>query len=334
MQSESNQLQMDRSLNARSEHELYRQILDSALWGPWREINSRPKKEIRSEFVNLGFSLACPRAPKTAELQRIEILTQAIETLHLGSLIVDDIQDNSLERRGAPTLHRQIGMPLALNLGNFLYFEALDLLRRGPFTELQRLALFESVTETMWYGHQGQALDLAVRIDQVSRESAPAICHRSLELKSGALMALALKMGALVGDAKFASERLQDFGVRFGAVLQMFDDVGNLKIDSDNPKHLEDLMLRRPSWVWSVLAEFFPAEVWRNFCAAVAQLPATAPLSRVLTETRLREKAFAAAREQLHLVLAKFKNDFQLPETSEPLKKAQELGERLTHAYQ
>jgi geranylgeranyl diphosphate synthase type II len=41
----------------------------------------------------------------------------SIELLHNSLLIHDDIEDESDERRGAPTLHRLHGLPLALNAG-------------------------------------------------------------------------------------------------------------------------------------------------------------------------------------------------------------------------
>ena len=49
----------------------------------------------------------------------------AIEILHNGLLIHDDIQDGSELRRGRPTLHALHGMPLAINAGDAMMFTAL-----------------------------------------------------------------------------------------------------------------------------------------------------------------------------------------------------------------
>ena len=49
----------------------------------------------------------------------------AIEILHNGLLIHDDIQDGSEMRRGRPTLHALHGAPLAINAGDAMMFTAL-----------------------------------------------------------------------------------------------------------------------------------------------------------------------------------------------------------------
>jgi hypothetical protein len=58
-----------------------------------------------------------------------------VESLHAGSLIVDDIEDDSDLRRDAATLHRIYGVPVALNAGNWLYFWPQVLLSRIPLTD-------------------------------------------------------------------------------------------------------------------------------------------------------------------------------------------------------
>ena len=51
----------------------------------------------------------------------------AVELLHLGTLVHDDIVDQSSRRRHAPTLHVALGMPVALWTADGLYAEALHL---------------------------------------------------------------------------------------------------------------------------------------------------------------------------------------------------------------
>ncbi len=46
----------------------------------------------------------------------------AAEMIHVGSLIIDDFQDESLLRRGGPTVHVQYGAAQAVNVGCSAYF--------------------------------------------------------------------------------------------------------------------------------------------------------------------------------------------------------------------
>jgi geranylgeranyl pyrophosphate synthase len=40
------------------------------------------------------------------------------EIVHNGTLIIDDIEDNSDFRRGKPCLHKMVGVDVAVNAGN------------------------------------------------------------------------------------------------------------------------------------------------------------------------------------------------------------------------
>jgi hypothetical protein len=103
-------------------------LWERALLGPAREFLRRPGKQFRARLVEACWMLA-GGAPGNmpAELPLI------VELLHAGSLIVDDIEDGSHVRRGAPTLHEIYGTALALNTGNWMYFWPLALIDRlGP----------------------------------------------------------------------------------------------------------------------------------------------------------------------------------------------------------
>jgi octaprenyl-diphosphate synthase len=45
-----------------------------------------------------------------------------IECLHSASLIVDDIEDNSIERRGEKCAHLIYGLDSSINAANLMYF--------------------------------------------------------------------------------------------------------------------------------------------------------------------------------------------------------------------
>ena len=46
----------------------------------------------------------------------------AVELLHNASLMIDDIQDGSVERRGKPCSHMVYGADNAINSANLVYF--------------------------------------------------------------------------------------------------------------------------------------------------------------------------------------------------------------------
>jgi geranylgeranyl diphosphate synthase type 3 len=59
--------------------------------------------------------------------------------LHNASLLIDDIQDNSKLRRGAPVAHSIYGVPLTINAANHIYFLAMQkalLLKHPDVTQI------------------------------------------------------------------------------------------------------------------------------------------------------------------------------------------------------
>jgi hypothetical protein len=92
----------------------------------------------------------------------------AIELTHNAFLVHDDVEDDSRQRRGRPTLHRLHGMPLAVNAGDALAMLALEPLRdRAALgTRLSQSVADEfhaMVTRTI----EGQATELGWRADNV-----------------------------------------------------------------------------------------------------------------------------------------------------------------------
>jgi geranylgeranyl diphosphate synthase type II len=158
----------------------------------------------------------------------------AIELFHNALLIHDDVEDESEERRGRPTLHAAHGVPLAVNAG-----DALMLLALRPFVDaLQDLSPGVSrimVARTQHMARQtaeGQALELGWRADK--RTDITEDDYLTMALKKTAWMATIWpsQMGALIGaQGAFDPDNVVRFGFFLGLAFQIQDDLLNLEAD-------------------------------------------------------------------------------------------------------
>lgn len=230
---------------------------------PVADMVARPGKEVRARLVEHAFSIARAAAPCTCAHLPPE-LPQIVEMLHAGSLVIDDIEDEATTRRGAPALHRTWGLPIALNAGNWMYFWPLVVLSSLPLEQRAALAMHRRVANTLIRCHQGQALDLALRIDTLAQEDVAAAVSATTRLKTGSLLELACGLGAIAAHASPDVERaLATFGREVGVALQMFDDLSGIISPSRKNKGLEDLAASRPTWPWAWLAEELDAPSFR-----------------------------------------------------------------------
>lgn len=154
----------------------------------------------------------------------------SIELLHNSLLIHDDIEDESDERRGAPTLHRLHGLPLALNAGSALSLMSLYPLLEG--SELGTAVTSRLLRETMRVGQEsaeGQALELGWCRD--NRLDLSESDYLELVLKKTCWLATIhpLRVGALLALGPSADlDRFVCAGFFLGAAFQIHDDVLNL----------------------------------------------------------------------------------------------------------
>jgi geranylgeranyl pyrophosphate synthase len=225
-------------------------LWERALQNPLADFLSRPGKEFRARLVRLSWELAGRRTSPPSELSMI------IEALHAGSLIVDDIEDDSSYRRGAPALHRTHGLPLALNAGNWLYFWPAQLLFQLDLPPATELALHRVIGRTLLACHEGQALDLAAAIAEIEQPRVLPLVYTTTRLKSGKLFELAAGLGAIAAGAPSSTVRaLGQFGQKLGIGLQMLDDLSGLICEKRCHKGHEDLRGGRPTWPWAWAAE-------------------------------------------------------------------------------
>jgi geranylgeranyl diphosphate synthase, type II len=157
-------------------------------------------------------------------------LSCALEIVHTYSLVHDDLpcMDDDDLRRGRPTVHRVYGSPLAVLAGASLLSLAVEvLLKESAEVGLTPAASARLVGELCAAAGAegmvgGQYLDLLGEHGEVDAVALEAI-HRG---KTGALLAAALRIGALAAHA--SDEQLQaltDYGCALGLAFQIVDDV-------------------------------------------------------------------------------------------------------------
>jgi geranylgeranyl pyrophosphate synthase len=221
-------------------------VWQRVLLAPAHEILARPGKSFRARLVEAAFTLVQPEAEVPSNLGFL------VEVLHAASLIVDDIEDDSLTRRGRPALHKMFGLSRALNTANWMYFWPFDALACLGLPAAGELELHRRMARTMLDCHRGQALDLGLTVGDVPQSEVTAVVAELASLKTGALMELAAVVGGIAagaGDTQVVA--LAHFGRHLGVGLQMLDDLGNLTSRREPGKRHEDLHHGRVTWPWA-----------------------------------------------------------------------------------
>jgi len=286
------------------------EVLRRALLNPIDELISLRGKRIRGQLVGFSYRLLNGEMPFAVHgARRCRLAAEAIELIHAGSLIVDDIEDGSAARRGRAALHLRYPMPIALNAGNWLYFWPFELFKKMALSRDQLLLIYESCHLTLLRAHFGQAVDLGAKIHTLAQKDVADVCLASMRLKTGALMGFAALLGGVVAAASDKLlATLDDFGCDLGVTLQMFDDLGNVIGKGEPSKRYEDLMLARPSWVWACAAKQSTATDYRKFVAAVGRLPDVKDLEDWLAEHDIIEQTRQSARKYLDLSFSALEN--------------------------
>jgi geranylgeranyl pyrophosphate synthase/predicted secreted hydrolase len=172
------------------------------------------------------------------------------ELLHVGSLIIDDVQDGSDVRRGGPACHTIYGQALAINAGCASYFLAQLPIGSSSLDDTMRVRIYETYFEAVRAAHAGQAFDIdslgrlmpgvVETGDSVQLERRVLAIHR---LKSAAPAGALARMAVLIGGGTDEqSEGLGALYESFGVAFQIIDDVLNLRgFDDHRKSHGEDI---------------------------------------------------------------------------------------------
>ncbi|KAF7278114.1 geranylgeranyl pyrophosphate synthase quemao isoform X1 [Rhynchophorus ferrugineus] len=185
---------------------------DEKLLEPFAYILQVPGKNIRAKLagaLNLWFKI-----PE----EKLTLITDIVQILHNSSLLLDDIQDNSILRRGIPVAHSIYGVASTINAANYASFIAFERVQKLDHPQAVSIAL-EQILEL----YRGQGMELYWRDNYTcpTEEDYKQMVIR----KTGGLFMLAIRLMQLF------SENRDDFtkiaGI-LGLYFQIRDDYMNL----------------------------------------------------------------------------------------------------------
>ncbi len=182
--------------------------------------------------------------PPPAELKKLAV---AIECFHKASLVHDDIEDGDDRRYGEKTLHEEVGVPVALNVGDFLLGEGYRLIGELPVPAEVKVAMLRLASAGHLTLSRGQGLELVW-----ARKPEPLASMQVLDIfrqKTAPAFEVALRLGAFLGEAdEETHDVLRKYSEALGIAYQVKDDLEDYSGESDS-HDLEDL---RPSLVLAI----------------------------------------------------------------------------------
>ncbi len=168
-------------------------------------------KKIRASLIILTSGLKA--APDDSAIR----MAAAAEIVHCASLIHDDIIDQSIIRRGLPTVSKVWGHRVAVLSGDYMYTKALGISVGEKKTGIYPVLV--NATSDMVKGELYQ-LEFS-NIDKINKDH----YFRIIELKTARFMAACMKLGAVLGSMTDEEcDILYDAGLNLGYAFQIVDD--------------------------------------------------------------------------------------------------------------
>ena len=184
------------------------------------EMKSDTGKRLRPLLCLLSCEATC------GDWQRALPVAAALELAHNFSLIHDDIEDNSDERRGRAAVWKVWGLAHGLNAGDGMFVLArlaLDRLCERGFSDAKCTAISRVFDEATLALCQGQFLDLGfeARLDVTTDEYL-----RMIRGKTAALISASTRIGTMLAtDDQTTVDAFVRFGENIGLAFQITDDI-------------------------------------------------------------------------------------------------------------
>lgn len=175
---------------------------------------STPGKLLRPTLLLIG-----SKAGKKGDINNIRDIAAAVETLHIASLVHDDVVDESKLRRGIESIQSKYSKEYAVYMGDYLLSSCFLLLSELDIPRDLSMALAKAVNK-MCIG------EIRQYSNRYNPEITPLEYLRIVSGKTAALFAISLSGGAYIAGAdERVIKRLTHIGYKIGLAFQVVDDL-------------------------------------------------------------------------------------------------------------
>lgn len=260
---------------------------EKILWGPYDYLAAQAGKDFRKKLI------AAFNTWLNVPEESIEIITKVVGMLHNASLLVDDVEDNSLLRRGMPVAHSIFGTAQTINTANYMYFVALQ--------EIQKLNNPKAISiymDELLNLHRGQGMDLFWR-DTLTVPTEEDYLEM-VDNKTGGLFRLGIKLMQAESPTSLDCTELVNL---LGLIFQIRDDYMNLDSDvySKNKGMCEDLTEGKFSFLIIHSIRANPSNL--QLINILKQKPTDEEVKRYAVKYMHETGSFAYTKKVLHVLI-------------------------------
>ena len=181
-------------------------------------------------FLTVCVYRALRQDPDAEFPQALRKIAVAVECFHKASLIHDDIEDRDEQRYGVDALHTEHGVPVALNVGDYLLGEGYRLLATCGASPETCAAMLRAAAE----GHRTLTIGQGAELSW-SRAPSPLTSLQVLDIfrkKTAPAFQVALQVGSYFAEGGDGLEAIFDrYSEALGIAYQIRDDIDDLAAD-------------------------------------------------------------------------------------------------------
>lgn len=216
------------------QHEFADKIVKEAVQGINQRVNNKKLAESMNYSLTAGgkrirpiLMLATAKTFGVTDINSLLELSSSIELIHTYSLIHDDLpeMDNDDLRRGKLTSHKKFGTGQAVLAGDALLTMAFEFISDNlQVSDEKKVKLISILSKNA--GAMGM---ISGQLIDISNENNKLSINELINLhnqKTGALLAAAIEMGLVIGEASKADKvNMLSFAKKIGLAFQVKDDI-------------------------------------------------------------------------------------------------------------